>query len=226
MASLSAAGGSVAGSSLSRAQNHPNSTRDALKAFVPTLVEVKGWVKNWSSPDDSSLMEDEVFELLNTITADLKENLKNLIDVDKTKEMAGPRLLFTKMQICLKEGCTKANAIDLQRDVARVLTKRKITKNGQTLRCTAETAPALQPLSRAAGKFYGLLESKGVSKDHVRMQYLGAAQELRIRWWTQGTRPVRLATYTVHEGWALQPETWRTAFPDLSIEEGVKRLSA
>ena len=190
---------------------------------MPNL-ELKNWVVDWQDVDATALLASEAMALYENDTyAPLPQELKEIIDHEKTKENILQRLLLSKIVIYVKEQADRQAIWRVQKYVNTRLGNRLI--NNRPVRCTMQASDEMKPLTSKAGKFYGFLEAEGSDKNLFKVQYFVQDQEFLVRFVTASERPARLAKYSVSEGWHIFPEVWARAFPEVAVEEGHRRLS-
>ena len=161
--------------------------------------------------------------MLNSIIQQLPDGIREMINLERTRQQVAGRLLLTKITVFMKDDMPKYKSWRVQKAISAAIEGKLV--NGRPLKCTLQPSREMKPLTARAGKFYGYIEQKGLDKSKFRLQYGVPRQELLIRFiGGDGARPVQVAKYTVSDGWHIFPDPWARAFP-VSVEEGYRALS-
>ena len=113
-----------------------------------------------------------------------------------------------------------------------MLAQNPLTHNGKKVFAVVEPPDSIKPLTRAAGKFYGILEQGGIDKAHVKGEYKtdrrNPAKSCFIARQIHGVaRPLLLAMYCEESGWDLQPDAWAAMSQgQLTYQEALTNLTA
>ena len=83
----------------------------------------------------------------------------------------------------------------------------------------------MQPLTKQAGRFYGLCERRNLGKDNIQMEYRIYEKKMRVRFTPDGQRPIRIAEFTIDQGWAVFSSNWNNFAPSVPEAQVVRELS-
>ena len=75
-----------------------------MRQFRPCKVEIKGWVQQWRKRFEQALNRTEVGQCLEQILGKLSNEIKELIDIDKTTKGLDGRKSFFKADVSIKGG--------------------------------------------------------------------------------------------------------------------------
>ena len=90
-----------------------------------------------------------------------------------------------------------------------------------------EGSPDSQPTRAAAGKFWSLLEMKGVDKSQVKMEYGWKDNKRALTVYKKslaGERPDKVAKFVDTRGWAVYGSCWQTLCPGSDEQDALGKL--
>jgi len=163
--------------------------------FVPSKVEIKGWVKDWAKRSEQALTHDAAMKYLHDILSKLPAPLQTCIDVDATKRMNSGRIMLSKIEVKVKGGRDACKEIK-QAFEGLFTTPENFVKETRP-RCTVEPAPAMKPVIQQGAKMLGMMErDHGIG--HLKPEW---GQKLSIYQVKPSAMPILLAEFSVASGW-------------------------
>jgi hypothetical protein len=180
--------------------------------FVPSQVDIKGWVKDWAKRSEQGLTNPEAMLYLHKLVTALPAQLQSHIDIEATKQANSGRVMLAKIEVKVKGGRDACKEVkrafeNLFVDVGNHV---KDTKP----RCSVESSPAMKPVIAQGAKMLGALE-----RDNG-IQYLKPEWGLKLSIYQEkpGEAPLFLADFSVATGWAFNNENLAKAKPGLTGE--------
>jgi len=170
--------------------------------FVPTYLEIKGWVKNWDDVavrSSQMIDEREVKQIIDKIFEELNEEMKGYTDEEATRKGGEGRSLAAKILVRLKPTTTSDQAWKLRNQLKAIFDTKGGLPHGS--RILVQAAPWKQPHLNEIGKFYGALRT--VRADTTNLKAETGPPESRMIY-KGGDRPEILATFTEKKGWSIQ----------------------
>jgi len=160
-----------------------------------------------------TLRGSERLQWLNDVTDKLPKSACDMVDVEGTQH-TGARLLFTRIEVKLKNTATRDDAWLLKRELEKVLATGVGLIRDLTPYVVVEPSPSMRPLVEAGGRFMGYLQEKGVAKDHIKPEWGPPLRVCDVR----GPRPVPVAEFDAATGWAIQQAAFESLVPGTTVE--------
>ena len=192
------------------------------QSFIADKVWIKGYIQDWKKKDDTSLTKPKIMEWVKSMHGEMKENIKEHIDLDAT-EMYANKVLFTKFAIRLKNVTEREVAWSVKNEIERVWSLSNCLINGVTPRAVVEPSPEMKPYIDAGGKCMGALQEKGIHKSSVRPEWGPPVKIFDIR---EVNRPVCIAEFDGVVGWTIHDDALQALVPGLSVEDFKTTLNA
>ncbi|CAK0873552.1 unnamed protein product [Prorocentrum cordatum] len=179
-----------------------------------TLVEVKGYITDWSKRNELALTRTEMKMWVESMVAQVGEEVKTLIDVQATLN-SGSRVLFTRVDVCLVQAAVRDDAWKVKKEIDMLISKGGCKIRSLDPYVIVEPSPERRPYLQAGGRFLGYLEKHGVSKVNVKAEWGPPLRVYDIR----GARPAQLAQFDTLTGWSLQQAALESLIPDVQVEQ-------
>jgi hypothetical protein len=199
---IKAAGSSASVSpSVATTTDRSGGTMGNYSNFVPTCVEIKGYISDWSQMDKTAMTKPEAMSFLSGVIEHIDPDVRKEIDMEKTEEkMRG--VFISKIELQVNGG--NAMCWKVKKELDKIMLERDMKVNDRRPSCVVQAAPWKKPCLNAAGKFLGYMKKMGIQKDKVIVDSWGPPK-VRIAHAPGGAaRPALLAEFTEKGGWSIQ----------------------
>eukprot|EP00973_Karenia_brevis_P083651 11605372-Karenia_brevis.AAC.1 len=149
---------------------------DAIRKYVPTKLEVKGFC-SWdetrqSWKEDDMITNDEYIKWAADAVSKLEEGLRTKVDMKLTEERLNGRLLFHRIDLRLAEGTTRAEAWSLKEKFEELIGDGTVSSiQGRTPKVYVESHPVKQAYLNAGSKALGIFKRKGVDGARLKPEW-------------------------------------------------------
>jgi len=165
--------------------------------FVPSKVEIKGWVKDWAKRNDQALTLTAAMQYLHDLLTKLPPPLQACIDVEATKRMNSGRIMLSKIEVKVNGGRDACK--EVKQAFEGLFTSPENFVNQARPRCTIEHSPAMKPVIQQGAKMLGIMErDHGI--DCLKPEW---GPKLSIYQVKPGAMPLLLAEFSVATGWSF-----------------------
>jgi hypothetical protein len=198
--------------SVASALPSPSMGPAGVTPFVPTKVEVKGWIvpsKGWEQDrEEQGLLEVEVGAWLDELFRRLSAEAKECINAEATRAK-NRRAISSLVALRLRTDGLDARAAEQRARLVKSAIDQAIAETGDGLkvkgrapRCTMEAPPWKKPFLNAGGKALGVLQRLGVPAAELKPEW---GMPLKIRGQKAGwARPKLLLSFHASSEWAVQ----------------------
>ena len=163
--------------------------------FVPSKVEIKGWVKDWAKRSEQSLTHGAAMQYVHDMLTKLPAPLQSSVDVEATKRMNSGRVMLSKIEIKVKGGRDACK--EIKQAFEGLFTTPENHVNATRPRCTIEHSPAMKPVIQQGARMLGLLE-----RDHgIGFLKPEWGPKLSIYQVKPSGMPLLLTEFSVASGW-------------------------
>eukprot|EP00974_Lingulodinium_polyedra_P077440 7498135-Lingulodinium_polyedra.AAC.1 len=165
-------------------------------AFVPQVVNLQGFIKDWADPDVSAVLNTEAPGILRPILDKLADYQKNLVDFDRT--LAVPfRPFLNKLPVVVSEPVSRDKTYRLKFALQQVLTKHPSLAEigGQPVHFAVPADADRRALYKQGSLWHRAMEHHHIAKEHYIIEYLGKTSLKAFLKKPDEPRPVRVASY-------------------------------
>jgi len=213
--SMDAAGGKDPWANYSRASAVDVQARHS--GFVPTQVDIKGWVHDWSKKREQGLPSTEAMAYLHKVLQ-ASPDVQQFINLEATKAMNTKPFPLSKIEVKVQGG---RDACRLVKDTFQQLfnSSEEHFVKGSKPRCCIEPSPEMKPVIVQGAKMLGILErDHGI--EHLKPEW---GLTLSIYQEKPGSPRLLLAEFSSPSGWTINSENLAQAKSGLT--EDVVRAS-
>jgi len=166
--------------------------------FVPSKVEIKGWVKDWSKRNEQALTHAAAMKFLHDLLSKVPAPVRSHIDIDATKRANGGRVMLSKIEVKVKGG--REACKEVKQAFECLFNAPENHVNLSRPRCTVEHSPAMKPVIQQGAKMLGIMEREHGISD-LKPEW---GPKLSIYQVKPGEpMPLLLAEFSVASGWTF-----------------------
>lgn len=195
------------------------------KEHIPALINLQGYIQDWSDPDASAVLNTEMPSIVKPILEKLAEHQKRLVDFERT--LAVPfRPFLSKLPVVLSEPASREKAFRLKTALQQVLTKfPELAKvGGKEIHAAIPADADRRALYKQGAFWHQAMERHQVAKENYIIEYIGKTAIKTYIKRSDDPRPVRVATYDTKDGWALAASALERCMPAVKAEELYREL--